>query len=173
MKRIRVGIFGYGIRGETLVKDFLLCGAEIVAISETRPERLELAKKHFGADVKYSDNFDEFIETEMDAVVLTNFFSEHAPYAIKCFEKNIHVFSECISNGTMAEGVELLRAFKKSKSIYMLAENYPQMLFNREIKRVCDSGTLGKFLFAEGEYNHPVAPDDTGFVRDYIYFEKQ
>lgn len=172
MKRIRVGIFGYGIRGETLVKDFLLCGAEIVAISETRPERLELAKKHFGADVKYSDNFDEFIETEMDAVVLTNFFSEHAPYAIKCFEKNIHVFSECISNGTMAEGVELLRAFKKSKSIYMLAENYPQMLFNREIKRVCDSGTLGKFLFAEGEYNHPVAPDDTGFVRDYIYFEK-
>ena len=172
MKQIRVGIFGYGIRGETLVKDFMLCGAEIVAICETRPARLELAKKTFGADVKYSDNFDEFIETEMDAVVLTNFFSEHAPYAIKCFEKNIHVFSECISNGTMAEGVELLRAFKKSKSIYMLAENYPQMLFNREIKRVCAGGTLGKFLFAEGEYNHPVAPDDTGFARDYTYFEK-
>lgn len=60
----------------------------------------------------------------------------------------------------MAEGVELVRAFEKSNSIYMLAENYPQMIFNREMKRVCDTGTLGKILYAEGEYNHPVSPYD-------------
>lgn len=65
----------------------------------------------------------------------------------------------------MAEGVELIRAFEASKSIYMLAENYPQMIFNREMQRVCNSGTLGKIIYAEGEYNHPSDPWDVGFKR--------
>ncbi|MBQ1224208.1 MAG: hypothetical protein IIX84_08005, partial [Oscillospiraceae bacterium] len=74
--------------------------------------------------------------------------------------------------GTMAEGIELVRAFEKSSSVYMLAENYPQMIFNREIKRVCKSGTLGKILYAEGEYNHPGDPNDIEFKFQYNYFEK-
>ncbi len=45
------------------------------------------------------------MDSDVDAVVLANFFHEHAPYAIKRPERNIHVYSECISNGTMAEGV--------------------------------------------------------------------
>ncbi len=109
--------------------------------------------KALDESVAVYENFDDFINHPMDAVILANNFYQHAPYAIKCFERNIHVFSECIANGTMAEGVELIRAFEKSRSIYMLAENYPQMLFNREMKRVADSGTLGKILYAEGEYN--------------------
>ena len=108
----------------------------------------------------------------MDAVVLANFFHEHAPYAIKCFERNIHVISECISNGTMAEGVELLRAFEKSKSIYMMAENYPQMVFNLEMQRVCRSGLLGKILYAEGEYNHPGDPSDIEFKKLANYYPR-
>jgi predicted dehydrogenase len=71
----------------------------------------------------------------------------------------------------MAEGVELIRAFEQSKSIYMLAENYPQMKFNREIKRICDGGTLGKIIYAEGEYNHPGDPGDASFAKDYVYRE--
>lgn len=82
------------------------------------------------------------------------------------------MFSECISNGTMAEGVDLIRAFEKSNSIYMLAENYPQMNFNREIKRICDGGTLGKILYAEGEYNHPMNSFDTQTYKTYKYFSK-
>jgi predicted dehydrogenase len=70
----------------------------------------------------------------------------------------------------MAEGVELIRAFEKSNVIYMLAENYPEMLFNREMKRLCDSGTLGKILYAEGEYNHPGDPRDCSFNKIYNYF---
>ena len=101
----------------------------------------------------------------MDAVVLANYFNEHTPYAIKCLEKGIHVLSECISNGTMAEGVELIRAFEKSNAIYFLAENYPQMCFNREIKNICRGGSLGKALYAEGEYNHPVSPADHWFIK--------
>lgn len=169
MEKIKVGIFGVG-RGMDLAKDFMLLGADIAAICDFNKERLDAAAKKVGTDTAIYSDFDSFIEHDLDAVVLANYFHEHAPFAIKCFEKGIHVFSECISNGTMAEGIELLKAFEKSNSIYMLAENYPQMIFNREMKRVCDSGTLGKILYAEGEYNHPGDPNDVKFKKTYNYF---
>ncbi len=171
MGTLKIGVMGAG-RGLGLAENFLLQGCRLIAVCDNRPERLQNAKNRFGEGIVYCDSFDEFIEQDLDAVILANFFHEHAPYAIECLKRGIHVFSECISNGTMAEGAELVRAAEKSSAVYFLAENYPQMLFNLEMKRVCDGGTLGKVLFAEGEYNHPVAPTDTSFLKTYNYFEK-
>lgn len=172
MKKFRIGIFGMG-RGIDIAENLsLLDDCEIVAFCEFDAERAKAGLEKFGKEVPVFENFDIFLEQNLDAVVLANYFHEHTPYAIKCFEKNIHVLSECISNGTMAEGVELIRAFEKSNSIYMLAENYPQMKFNREMKKICDGGTLGKILYAEGEYNHPVDPNDSSFLKSCVYFDK-
>ena len=171
MEKIRVGVFGAG-RGMTLAENFMLLNCEIVALCDNHQGRREAAMKKLDKSVVAYENFDDFIEHPMDAVILANNFYQHAPYAIKCFERNIHVFCECISNGTMGEGVELVRAFEKSKSIYMLAENYPQMLFNREMKRLADSGKLGKILYAEGEYNHPVSEWDANFTKTYKFYPK-
>lgn len=171
MNKIKIGIMGAG-RGIDIAKNLMLLDCRIVALCEFGKERAEEGVEKLGVDVPVFKEFDDFIEQEMDAVVLANYFHEHTPYAIRCFEKGIHVFSECISNGTMAEGVELVRAFEKSNSVYMLAENYPQMKFNREMKRVCDGGTLGKIVYAEGEYNHPVNPYETDFLKGYVYFKE-
>lgn len=169
MKKIRLGIMGAG-RGIDIAENFMNLGCEIVALCENIEKRAKAGLERLGLDIPVFDNFDEFLEQDMDAVVLANFFHEHTPFAIKCFEKNIHVFCECISNSTLAEGVELLRAYEKSDSIYMLAENYPQMIFNREMQKVCREGSLGKIIYAEGEYNHPLSPDNIDFARGYAYF---
>lgn len=171
MKKLRVGVFGAG-RGAFLAEAFMLLDTEIVAVCDNNKERREAAMAKFDKSVASYEKFEDFIEHPMDAVILANNFYQHAPYAVECFRRNIHVFSECISNGTMAEGVALVRAFEKSKSIYMLAENYPQMLFTREMKRIADSGTLGKIMYAEGEYNHPVDPWDTEFTKRYKFYPK-
>lgn len=154
MKNIRIGIFGLG-RGGSFYKSITACGGEVVALCDSNDEKRTQAKKHCPQAVCYTD-FNEFINHPMDAVLLANYFTQHAEYAVICLEKNIHVLSECTSNVTMADGVRLARAAEKSKAIYMLAENYPFMKFNQEIKRICDGGTLGKIMYAEGEYNHPV-----------------
>ena len=166
---MKIGIFGAG-RGADIAKEFMRLGCEIVAICDNcEGERKQACQKKLGADIPFVADFDEFLEIPMDAVVLANFFFEHAPYAIKCFERGIHVYCECITSGTMAESVELIRAYEKSTSIFMLAENYPQMLFNREMQRVIKTGELGKILYAEGEYNHPINPHDVSFHKTYLY----
>ena len=114
MKKIRLGIFGMGIRGQSLAASFLMLDCELVAVCDFREEMRAEAVKSYGKSVAIYDNFDEFIEHPMDAVILANNFYQHTSYTLRCFEKNLHVFCECISNGTMGEGVELARAFEKS-----------------------------------------------------------
>ncbi len=154
MQKIRVGIFGFS-RGAAYADHFLSNNAEIVAICEKQETRLNRAKEKFGKSASYYKDFDSFIEHKgLQAVLLANYFNEHTEYAVRLLEKNIHVLSECLSNATMADGVRLVEAAEKSKAFFVLAENYPYMLFNQEMKRVYEGGTLGKCLYAEGEYNH-------------------
>ena len=147
MNKLRIGLYGTG-RGWDIAKNFIKLGCEIVAICDNHAERRQKVIDQLGDSLAVYDDFNAFVEHDMDAVILANYFHEHAPAAIACLERGIHVFSECISNGTMAEGVALVRAAEKSTAVYMLAENYPQMKFNREMKRIVDGGTLGKILFA-------------------------
>ncbi len=171
MENVRIGIFGLG-RGGYYIDNILANNGDVVAVCDSDEAKVKEAEKKLGSDVaKYSD-FNEFIKHPMDAVFLANCFHEHAEYAIRCLEKNIHVLSECCSNSTMAEGVRLVRAAEKSKAFYMLAENYPFMIFNQEMKRVFEGGSLGKLMYAEGEYNHPCDPYDIKIMQELFLAEK-
>lgn len=154
MEKLRIGIFGLR-RGSSFIEEIRKLDGEVVAVCEKDEQQISRVFPDTGNVAVFTD-FDEFLNYPMDAVILANFCPEHAGFAVKCLEKNINVLSECISNGTMAEGVRLTEAAEKSSAVYMLAENYPYMLFNREMKRVSESGVLGKIMYAEGEYNHPM-----------------
>lgn len=171
MKTIRIGIFGLQ-RGAHYIGNILANNGDVVAICDKTQRFIDMASEKLGGTAAIYKDFDSFIEHPMDAVFIANYFNEHAPYAIKALERGIHVLSECTSNGTMAEGVALVRAAEKSKAFYMLAENYPFMLFNQEIRRVYRGGTLGQLMFAEGEYNHPANIHDGNYsasLRDDLH----
>ena len=109
MEKVKTAVIGLGQRGYSMIK-YLLLGmdnCEIVAVCDKRESRIRDAKKLLGDVLAFTD-FDEFIKQDMDAVYIANYFCEHVPFVIKAFERNIHVICECISNGTMAEGVELI-----------------------------------------------------------------
>lgn len=160
MKKIRLGLFGLG-RGSSFMDIVLANDGEVVALCERDEARMNKVVEGLSVKPACYTDFEEFLQHDMDAVFLCNCFHEHAPFAIRCLEKGLHVLTECTSNGTMAEGVALVRAAEKSKGIFMLAENYPFMQFNQEMRRVYRGGDLGKALFCEGEYNHPFNMDDT------------
>ena len=100
--------------------------------------------------------YDRFLEHDMDAVILANYFHQHAPFAIKALRAGKHVMSETSACFTLAQGVALVEAVEQSGKIYMFAENYPYMVFNQEMRRVYRSGLIGEFKYGEGEYVHPM-----------------
>lgn len=153
-KKIRIGVVGVG-RGQTFAFGAgPTNGMELVALCDTWEEKLREKGKAYGVTT-YTD-YDKFLEHDMDAVVLANYFHQHAPFAIKAFQAGKHVLSECAACHTMAEGVALAREFEKHPElIYFFAENYPYMAYNQEMRRLYMSGQMGKFIYGEGEYVHP------------------
>jgi predicted dehydrogenase len=154
-KKIRVGVVGLG-QGQAFMRG--IAGLELVAICDIWKSKLrELGRRLKVAT--YAD-YDKFLQHDMDAVALANYFHQHAPFAIKALEAGFHVISECTACKTLAEGVALCRAVEKSGRVYMLAENYPYTVCNVEMQRLYGAGEIGRVLYAEGEDNHPMSGDD-------------
>lgn len=156
-RKIRVGVIGVG-RGQSFAAGATdVVGMELVAICDTWAERLAAVGQRYGVTTYTS--YDRFLEHEMDAVILANYFHQHAPFAIKALRAGLHVMSETACNTTLAEGVALCRTVEETGQIYMLAENYPFTAFNQELARLYRTGEIGQVTYAEGEYNHPMAPE--------------
>ena len=151
-KKIRFGVFGLG-RGGGLIENIFNSGAEVVALCEKRPAAVAGVKQRYPQleNCPAFEDFDEFIQQDMDAVLLANYFIDHAQYAVKAMRAGKHVLSETISNITLAEGVELCRVKEETGMTYALLENYPYFKPNLEMKRLYEEGTLGSLVYAEGE----------------------
>ncbi len=156
-EKIKLGIFGCR-RGVSYAKAAKLTGlAEVVAVCDRDESTYNAIKEYCNEDARFFTDFDELLHSGIDAVVLTNYFSQHAPFAVKAMEHGISVFSETTAAVTMKECVELCRAYEKSGVAYMLAENYPYYKGAMEMRDVYRSGTLGEVLYADGEYVHPMS----------------
>ena len=155
MDKLRVGVVGLH-RGKAMIQYLLRASnAELVALCEIRPERLEKVKNelHDPSIGCYSD-YAEFLEHPMDAVVLANYATEHAPLAICALDKGLHVFSEVMPCRTMAEAVQLIEAVERSKAKYCYLEDFCYMPVNMEMRSLYLQGKLGEFRYGEGEYIH-------------------
>ncbi len=155
-KTIRVGVVGVG-RGRTFMRSAAAVGMELVAICDTWEEKLKEVGRETGAAT--FTEYDELLEYDLDAVVLANYFHEHAPFAVRALRAGKHVMSECAACHTLGEGVALARAVEESGLVYMLAENYPYMAYNQEMRRLYRKGVVGEFRYGEGEYVHPDPAD--------------
>jgi len=161
-KLIRVGVIGLS-RGVSFAAGAEFAGMKLVALCDSWKERLTQASKRFRGVTPYTD-YDRFLEHDMDAVVLANYFHQHAPFAAKALNAGLHVLSETSACKTLGEGVALARAVERSKKIYMLAENYCYFAYNQEMRRLYRAGEIGELQMAECEYMHPMAPRDVAGI---------
>jgi len=151
---IRVGVLG-AFRGESFPRTAASSGMKLVAICDNFEVRLEHVSENLG--VKGYLDFDEFIEHDMDAIVVAAPFHLHAGFAMKALDRGKHVLSETSCNVTLAEGVELYRKAEDTGLCYMLAENYCYIPENQLIRKMAEEGLFGDVYFGEGEYLHELS----------------
>ena len=155
MKKVRIGVLG-AYRGTSMINYCKRADhAEVVAICDKSPEALDAQRAAAeGLDIAFYERFDDFIEHDMDAVVLAHYANEHAPFAIRCLKKGLHVFSEVLPVQNMKEAVELVEAVEESGLVYAYGENYCYMPAPYEMKKLYEKGEIGEFEYGEGEYIH-------------------
>lgn len=155
MEKIRIGVLG-AYRGSSMINYCKRAdNAQVVAICDKLPEALDEQRKLAqGMDIAFYDNFDEFIQHDMDAVVLANYANEHAPFAIRAMKLGKHVFSEVLPVQTMKEAVELIETVEQTGKVYAYGENYCYMPAPYEMKKLYAQGKIGEFEYGECEYIH-------------------
>ncbi|MCL1869416.1 MAG: Gfo/Idh/MocA family oxidoreductase, partial [Promicromonosporaceae bacterium] len=149
-EKIKVGVFGLG-RGQAFLHPHEAVGIEIAAVCDARRDKVDLRLQGLPKGVRGYTEFEDLIASDVDAVILCNYFDEHAPFAIRALRAGKHVMSECASNATVAEGVALCREVERAGKVYMLAENYPFTRATMELRRIYRAGELGRGLYGDGE----------------------
>lgn len=162
-KTLRIGIYGM-FRGLDIARELVnVPNAEVVAICDRNDYRMDAAKQYCGPDVRCFYCYEDMLDWgQMDVVILTNTYHQHARCAISALERGLTVFSETTPAATLKEAVELVETVERTGGIYALAENYPHIRACRELVRVYETGILGNVSYAEGEYIHPMDPKEEG-----------
>lgn len=161
MKKIRIGVLG-ATRGLELIerapKDF--DAFEVVAICDIYQPVLDYAHKKcvaLGKTIKCVNDFEELLTDDIDGVVLANYATEHAPYAIRALKAGKHVMSEVLPTQNMAEAVALVEAVEESGKIYAYAEQYCYFDAVFDMRLRFERGEIGDLVYVEGEFIHDCA----------------
>lgn len=172
MEKIKFGVVGT-IRGMTFVKLLQVFSDEVClhAVCETNAKLAEATMAEIPEGVCIYEDYEEFLDSGIDAVVLCNFFHEHASFAIKALDKGIHVISDTTAAPTLGECVALCRAAERSKAKYMLGANGPYKKCLQFIKREIQNGKLGTPFYAEAEYLH-WSPNSKPFADDSTHWRR-
>ena len=162
---LRFGVLG-ARRGGALAHGAQANGVAVTAVCDTFEDLARLTARQIGGDCQVFTDFTRMLETDIDAVVVANYATEHLWAVKQALAAGKHVMSECMACFTLAEAVELVEAVEASGRIYMLAENYPFFAQNLEMKRLFETGAYGKFVYGECEYIHPISAREMAKLTD-------
>lgn len=152
---LKVGIVG--ARGICNILGFKAYADEvqISAICDLNEDVAKKAADEYNIP-KYYRVYDDMLESDIDAVVISTPMQLHVPQAIAALEAGKHVLSEVTAGVTMDELGWLIEAVEKSGKVYMFAENCCFIRENLVIHEMVKAGLFGKPYFAEGEYLHEI-----------------
>lgn len=157
MKKFKVGMVGIG-RATAYGRIFASNpDTEVVALCDMNSESLEQNGKDFNLpDNCLFEKYDDFINADLDIVVLGTPIPFHAEQTIKAMEMDKHVLCEVTASNTIESCVKMVEAVRKSKGKFMMAENCNYMHFVMEWDKHVKSGRIGTPFYAEADYVHEI-----------------
>ncbi|XID94033.1 Gfo/Idh/MocA family protein [Paenibacillaceae bacterium WGS1546] len=147
MDQVRIGIVGLGNMGLGHAKYLIegqVDGAILTAVSDVRPERLELAKS-WGKDVRtYASAVEMFRSGEIDGVLLCTPHYDHPRQAIEAFGHGLHVLVEKPAGVYTKQVREMNEAAAKSGAVFGIMYNQRTNPLYAKLKELIASGELGE-----------------------------
>lgn len=156
----RIGFIGYGLRSETMMKSFRTLEADITVTAVADPRHAliapNLAQDPYFANTRWYEDADQMLmKEELDGVFIGTRCSLHTPYACQVLKMELPLFLEKPVCNSRAQ-YEALRAAAEGKE-HQVVVSFPLRLssITQEMKRIVDSGALGKLTMVQAVNNVP------------------
>jgi predicted dehydrogenase len=154
--RKRVALVGTGSRGSQMWGRDLVGPyadyVEMVGLCDVNPKRLEVAREIIGVDAPGypARDFDRMVrETRPDLVIVTTTDCFHADYIVRAMELGCDVLSEKPVATDAEQCQRILDAEVRTGKKLLVGFNARHGASSEEIKRVLQSGVLGRVVSAE------------------------
>jgi predicted dehydrogenase len=160
MDRIRIAVVGVGRIGLTHAESLVhrVPGAQLVAVTTSKPERAALARQRCGA-VSVYPTLDGLLASEkLDAVAITSSTSAHAENVEQCAAAGLHIFCEKPLALTLEDCDRAIAATEKAGVKLMIGHVRQFDGGHIEAKRLIESGAIGKpvvFRAISGDVDPP------------------
>lgn len=157
MKKYKVGMVGVG-RATAYGHIFANHpDTEVVSLCDMNQDILAQNGADFGlSDNCLFDNYDDFLNSDVDIVVLGTPIPFHAEQTIKALDAGKHVLCEVTASNNITDCQRMVDAVRRAKTKFMLAENCNYMQFAMEWDRHIKAGKIGTPFYAEADYVHEI-----------------
>jgi len=164
---LRLGIIGYGRRGEELLGACMDSGGgqsdlniEFRAVSEIYKLRMERGLAAAGPKARtYRSYLDLLDSDDIDAVIIATPDHWHARMAIEAAQRGKHIYLEKCMTRSVEEAKALRDAVKKSEVVFQLGHQGRQRDLNLKARELIANGTLGKLSLIETTTNRNNEPE--------------
>jgi len=147
MDIVKYGIIGIGNMGVTHLKNFMegqIENACVSCVADLKEERRQFVRDTYPG-VQVFETGDEMIEKgDMDAVVIATPHYFHPYFAIKAFEKNLHVVCEKPAGVYTKQVKEMIEASKKSRGLFTMMFNQRTNCLYRKMREIVLEGGIGE-----------------------------
>lgn len=148
MSKVRLGIIGIGGMGSSHARNIVngnVPGAELAAVCDINPERLQWAKENLGEDIQTFENADAFFAAKaVDAVIIATPHYFHPPLAIQGFANGLNVLCEKPAGVYTKQVREMNEAAVKSGKVFSMMFNQRTNPLYQKLKELISSGELGE-----------------------------
>jgi scyllo-inositol 2-dehydrogenase (NADP+) len=152
MKKVRVGLIGYGFSGQIFHGPFLktLAGFECAKIVSSNPEKV---KKDF-PDVEIVTNVEQLLaDPNIDLVIVTTPNTTHYPFAKQALLAGKHVVVEKPFVNSSKDAEELIEIASQYKKVLTVFQNRRWDNDFLTVKAAMESGALGEIYCFESHYD--------------------
>lgn len=148
MKKIKVGIIGYGYWGPNVVRNFNdNHQMEVVKVCDLSKERLEQVKKKHRNISTTSCPDDILKDKKTDVVAIVTPVSTHYQLAKKALENGKSIFIEKPFTINVAEAENLIKIANKNNLLIMVDHTFLFTPAVKRIKSIIHEGVLGKLYY--------------------------
>ncbi len=147
-REIRIGVVGCGYWGPKLARNFHeIPTSSLVMVSDVRLERLQQIKNLY-PNVRVTQNYEEMLEEDIDAVVIATPVRMHYPMAKKALLAGKHVLVEKPITARSDQAFELIELAEREKLILMVGHTFEYNPAVEAVREIVQSGQLGRVFYA-------------------------
>lgn len=154
MNKIRIGVIGCGgiAKGKHIpAYKAMETKAEIVALCDILPERMDEVAKQFGLEkaVKYADYRELLKNGDIDAVCVCTPNISHCEITVAALKAGKHVMCEKPMAMNYNEAMLMVKAAKESGKVLTIGYQNRYRFDSRYLKKECEKGELGDIYYAK------------------------